>query len=125
MFKDEVSIQYQGFHPSEFTRSHVSLVMSELQDEAPYGATLKGIFMRREDQFKATVTIYSSAGKFFATATGRKLKNVTDQILRQIRRQLEQWKSRRSRFYEREKLPRGANNQQIKEVYYDSSDSVA
>jgi ribosome-associated translation inhibitor RaiA len=124
MFKDEVSIQYQGFHPSEFTRSHVSLVMSELQDEAPYGATLKGTFSRRDDQFKATVTIYSSAGRFFATATGRKLKQVTDQILRQLRRQLEHWKSRRSRP-EHNVLPHGLNNQQIKEVYYDSSDSVA
>lgn len=125
MFKDEVSIQYQGFHPSEFTRTHVSLVMSELQEEAPYGATLKGIVSRKEDQFKAMVTIYSSAGKFFATATGRKLKNVTDQILRQIRRQLGQWKSRRKRFYERKELPRGANHQQIKEVQHDLSDSVA
>ncbi|WP_413290144.1 hypothetical protein [Bdellovibrio sp. HCB337] len=115
MLKDEVSVQFQGFHPSEFTRSHVDLVMSELQDEAPSNATLKGVFSRKDHTFKAVVSIHSFAGKFFASASGTKLKDVTDQILQQLRRKLGQWKSDRYKKHEVKE-----QNLTIREVDYDT-----
>ena len=88
-------LKFQGFHPSEFTRSYLGDKMSAIQDWAPYGSTLKATFTRNDRLFKGVVTIYSSAGKFFAIASGHKLKEVTHKLVQQIHRQLDRWKEKR------------------------------
>lgn len=95
MYKDEVSIKYQGFHPSDFTKTFLQSLLSEIHEESPAGSTLKADFSRKDHIFKAIISIHSSAGKFFAVASGRKLREVTDKIVDQIRKQLDKWKSAR------------------------------
>lgn len=93
MYKDRLSLQFQGFHPADFTHSYLEDVMEELQREAPHGATLRGNFSRKDHFFKGMIAIQSPAGRFFAQASGTKLKVVTHELMQQIRRQLERWKS--------------------------------
>ena len=95
MSMDDRFLRFQGFHPSDFTRSYLDDKMSALQEAAPYGATLKATFTRRDHAFKGVVTIYSSAGRFFAIASGSKLKEVTQRLVEQLRKQLDRWKSQR------------------------------
>ena len=95
MYKDEVQIKYQGFHPSDFTKTFLQSLLSELYEESPSGSTMTADFSRKDNVFKAIISIRSSAGKFFAVASGRKLREVTDKIIDQIRKQLDKWKSTR------------------------------
>jgi len=92
---NEKTIQYQGFHASEFTRSYLSERLDEIFDSAPYGANMKAVFTRKGHLFKGVVTIYSSAGRFFAVASGRKVRDVAHRLTGQIRKQLDKWKSSR------------------------------
>lgn len=92
---DNPSLKFQGFHPSDFTRSYVDNKIQALHEEAPYGATIKAAFTRKDHLFKGAITIYSSAGKFFAIASGRKFKEVNHKLIEQIRKQLKKWKSKR------------------------------
>lgn len=95
MLTEERFVKFQGFHPSEYTRSYLDEMMSELYEEAPYGATLQATFTRHNEEFKGLVRIHSSAGKFFAVASGPRIKDVTHHLVEQIRRQLNKWKSQR------------------------------
>lgn len=87
-------IKFQGFHPSDFTRSYLDDKMTHLQYEAPKGAHIEAMFTRKDKSFKAIVTIFSPAGKFFAVASGTKIKDVTHKINEQIRKQLARWKAK-------------------------------
>jgi ribosome-associated translation inhibitor RaiA len=95
MFKDNLFLKFQGFHPSEFTRSYLYDRMTAIQEESPYGANIHAQFTRREHSFKGVVTVYSAAGKFCAVATSSKLKEVVEKLFDQIRKQLQRWKSKR------------------------------
>lgn len=94
---ENMMIKFQGFHPSDFTRSYLDDKMALLQDEAPRGAHMEASFTRRDSAFKGVVTIFSPAGKFFAVASGTKLKEVTHKLNEQIRKQLAKWKSKAHR----------------------------
>ncbi|WII72618.1 hypothetical protein QJS83_01875 [Bdellovibrio sp. 22V] len=92
---EELCIKFQGFHPTDFTRSYLRGEMSAIHDEAPYGSALKAIFSRRNQSFKGVVAIHSSAGRFFAVASGTKLKEVVQRLVEQLRKQLQKWKDQR------------------------------
>lgn len=94
---ENVMMKFQGFHPSDFTRSYLEEKMTILQDEAPKGAHMEAIFTRRDHAFKAVVSIFSPAGKFFAVASGPKLKDVTHKINHQLQKQLDKWKAKAHR----------------------------
>ena len=91
----ELSIQYQGFHPSAFTKEYLDSKLNHLLDQSPYGASMKAVFQRDNECITATLRIMSSAGEFFAIAKGRRLKDVNRRIMNQVRRQLQRWKERR------------------------------
>ncbi len=95
MLTQNTNIKYQGFHPSEFTKTYLNEKINLLQNEAPMGATLKAAFTRNNQMIKGVVSVYSSAGRFFAVASGNKLKAVTDKLTEQIRRQTNKWKTKR------------------------------
>jgi len=118
---DNISVQYQGFHPSDFTRSYLSDKFSAVCDEAPYGSTLKATFTRKDHAFKGVVTIYSYAGKSFAVASGNKLKEVTHKLTEQLNRQLDRWRSKRFQHESIKDKVFSENNNQAKEVDYDTS----
>ncbi|MGZ3774067.1 MAG: hypothetical protein ACXVCY_08700 [Pseudobdellovibrionaceae bacterium] len=114
--------KFQGFHPSDFTRSYLNDKINALLEESPYGSDLKATFTRQGHLFKGVVTIYSSAGKFFAVASGTKLKEVMQKLVEQIRKQLDRWKSQRFRRESIRDIP--FENDTTKELNYDT-DSVA
>lgn len=91
---DNMMIKFQGFHPSDFTRSYLDDKITTLQYEAPKGAHIEATFTRRDKSFKGIVTIFSPGGKFFAVASGTKLKEVTHKLNEQIRKKLDRWKSK-------------------------------
>ena len=91
MYLDTLSYQIYGFHPSDFTRDYLTALLEEIQHEAPYGATLRARFARHGREFKATVEIHSRAGRFFARASGSRVREVGQKTLEQLRRQLSKW----------------------------------
>jgi ribosome-associated translation inhibitor RaiA len=94
---ENMMIKFQGFHPSDFTRSYLDEKLATLQEVAPKGAHMEAVFTRDHSHFKGIVTIFSPAGKFFAVANGTKLKEVTHKINEQIRKQLHRWKEKSHR----------------------------
>jgi hypothetical protein len=95
MLTQNTNIRFQGFHPSEFTKTYLNEKISLLKSEVPFGATMKAAFTRNNHMIKGVVSVYSSAGRFFAVASGKKLKLVTDKLTEQIRRQTNKWKTNR------------------------------
>ena len=91
----EMTLQYNGFHPSEFTREYLESMMDELHTESPHGSILQAVFTRQNHLFKARVRIDCSGAHFFAVASGRRIKEVTHKIVQQIRKQQGKWKSLR------------------------------
>lgn len=102
---EDFFIKFQGLHPSEFTRSYLTDKLSSLREEAPYGANIQAVFSRQDHLFKGRISIHSSAGKFFATASDSKLKDVTQKLIEQIRKQLGRWKERRFRTSSLKRYP--------------------
>lgn len=95
MYTSEQQLKFQGFHPSSFTRSYLQDRMDQLLDESPDGATLKATFSRDGHSFKGLIAINSSAGRFFSVAQGTRLKEVVNNLTKQIRRDLARWKVKR------------------------------
>ncbi len=99
--ENELTIQYQGFHPADFTGSFLTRKMEELLTEAPTGATLNAVFTRKNHSFKGVLTISSPSGKFFAIAAHTRLREVNRRLFEQMRKQFDKWKSTR---YQHESL---------------------
>jgi hypothetical protein len=91
----EMKMQYQGFHPSEYTQNYLDTMMGHLYSESPNGSYLQAVFSRQNHIFKVRVRIDSSRGHFFAVASGRQVKEVTHRIVAQIRKQIGKWKTSR------------------------------
>ncbi len=92
---NDVQIQYQGFHPSEFAEQYLDNLLNQIHDRSPYGSVLRATFTREGERLKAQVRITSAAGEFFAVARGRRLREVGRKAFGQIHKQLERWKSER------------------------------
>lgn len=90
---NQCSAQFQGFQPSEFTKTQVDEVLSSLQQQAPYGAALSASFVRENDKLKGTIKVNSAAGRFFAVAEGSRLSEVSRRLMDQMKRQLARWKA--------------------------------
>lgn len=81
MLYENQFLNFHGFHASELTKAFLSQKINALLDEAPYGSTLNATFNRKEPNvFTGTIAIYSSAGRFYAKASGNKLKTVSQKI---------------------------------------------
>lgn len=91
----EMTMQYQGFHPSEYTKDYLEEAMDELYAESPHGSFFQAVFSRQNHVFKARIRIDSANGHFFAVASGRRLKDVTHRVAQQIKKQLGKWKTTR------------------------------
>jgi hypothetical protein len=91
---NELSIQYQNFHPSTFTKEYLGAKLGHILNRAPAGSTVKAVFAVENGGITATLRIMSSAGEFFAISKGRFLKDVNRRLLVQIRRQLQRWNQR-------------------------------
>ncbi len=92
---DDIVLNYQGFHPSEFTQDHLVSLIRGLYEKSPSGAKVKASFSQRENLFKGVIKITSSAGSFFAVANGPALNEVSKKLFFQIKKRLDKYKSRR------------------------------
>ncbi len=92
---NDFQVQYQGFHPSEFTKSYLTSVLYEIQERAPFGSRLRAVFIRRGHELNAYVRIQSAAGQFFARSRGTRIRSVARKTFAQINKQLSRWKTSR------------------------------
>ena len=70
---NNILIQFQGFHPSDFTRAFWDAQLSQLSAIAPQGATIRAGLMRKGRLFSANVRILSRrARKCAMSVTGLK-----------------------------------------------------
>ncbi len=97
MTYDDFYVQYQGFHPSDFTKDFIESILNELKLESPRGAILKASFVKKRDHFKGVVKIQTSVGPFFASATNSSLKEVSERITGQLRRRIQKWKTKKTK----------------------------
>ncbi|MGZ3723241.1 MAG: HPF/RaiA family ribosome-associated protein [Bdellovibrionales bacterium] len=104
---EDIMIQYQGFHPSDFTKTYLDSKLSELLDQAPYGSSVRAVFSRKNKQLVANVRIMSAAGQFFATAQGMHMREVSRKLGERVRRQLKRWKTIRFQNKRLRDLPVG------------------
>jgi hypothetical protein len=111
MFTEDWFVNFHGFRPSESARAHLTDRLSQILDEAPYRSNLQAAFTRKDGGIRGVLVIHSSAGHFSAFATGRNLNETANKVIRQIRKRLNRWKTRR---FAREKWI------QTKEVDYDA-----
>lgn len=93
---NDILIQFQGFHPSEFTRAFWEAQLSALSEMAPHGATIRAGLMRKGKTFSANIRILSSAGHFYASAGGSHMRDVSHKVESRLRKQLRRWKDARS-----------------------------
>ncbi|MGE3759480.1 MAG: hypothetical protein AB7H97_17075 [Pseudobdellovibrionaceae bacterium] len=117
---DELVITFQGFHPSDYTRFYLDEKLSNILDEAPYGATIKAQFSRRDKTFKGYVMIHSSAGTFRAVASHSRVREVVRKLTNQLRHQLDKWKAHR---FERETIRHMPIDKQSGQEVHDAQDS--
>ncbi len=92
---DNISTEFQGFKPSEYTRTYVDDVLHVIQEEAPYGSAVSANFVRENERVKGTIKINSVVGRFFAVAEGSRLSEVSMRLKEQMRHQLNKWKAMR------------------------------
>lgn len=92
---DNISTEFQGFKPSEHTRTYVDEVLHAIQEEAPYGCAMCANFVRENDRVKGTIKVNSIAGRFFAVAEGSRLSEVSMRLKEQMKHQLNKWKAMR------------------------------
>jgi hypothetical protein len=110
----DIDVKFIGFQPSEAALQHIHEMLDEVWEEAPYGANIRLSLNRQKHVFKGVIQIASSAGPFFATASGEGLKLVSEKLRDRIHRRLEKWKSQRFRRRSLKLLP----------SIYDSSKSM-
>ncbi|HMN67582.1 MAG TPA: hypothetical protein PKC28_03500 [Bdellovibrionales bacterium] len=84
-----VNVQFQGFHPSEFTLAYVDRMLAKIQDRAPHGSVLRATFSRQKDLIVATLRVVSGVGDYFAIARGRRLRHAGRRLTAQITRRME------------------------------------
>lgn len=92
---DEISIRYNGIHPSITTQQQIESTVKELFEEAPYGAVIHTSFTDRKGSVKGILQINSCAGHFFASAESHDLNEVLTSMIKQIRKRLKKWKEKR------------------------------
>jgi hypothetical protein len=119
----EMTIHYQGFHPTDFTKGYLEEMMDELYTESPHGSFFQAVFSRQNHIFKARIRIDAANGHFFAVASGRKLKEVTHRVVIQIRKQFGKWKSLRFHKRNARELSRELNRKMVSGFNRDENNS--
>lgn len=104
MTYEDFHVQYQGFHPSDFTKGFIETLLSELKSESPRGAVLKASFVKKNDVFKGIVKIQTAAGPFFASAANSSLKDVSEKLTGQLRRRIQKWKTKKTKEIKHENI---------------------
>jgi hypothetical protein len=94
-----VSIQYRGFHPSEFTQEQVDSLVHEVETLAPKGSEIRAQISREGKFLKASLRILSRGTSFFIKASGTALREVAGKLSQQAKKKIGKWKSKRQQKY--------------------------
>lgn len=104
-FDDDVSLQYQGFTPSPYTREYLPRVMEQLREEAPSKSSIRATICRvpgrQRTLYRGIIRVQSPQGRFFAIASvasvvsASAIHELGQLLLSRIRKQLGRWKTRR------------------------------
>jgi ribosome-associated translation inhibitor RaiA len=89
----QCQIQFQGFHPSNYTKIHFEQICNDILEEAPKGAMLNAVIRRKDHEYSTHIMINSKAGRFFGLATGHKLFPAIKKVFVQIDKQIKKWHS--------------------------------
>ncbi len=101
MDSTNVSIQYRGFHPSEFTQEQIDSIVHEVETLAPVGSEIRAQISRDGKFLKASLRILSRGTSFFVKASGTALRDVAEKLSQQAKKRISKWKSKRQqRFHE-------------------------
>lgn len=118
MVNGHISIQYRGFHPSEYTQEHLMAALEELEIWAPVGSLMKAQISRDGGMLKATLQVLSRGTSFFVKASGTGVRDVIERMETQAKKKLAKWKSQKLRKRENFKL---SGYDWAKEESYDSN----
>lgn len=113
MSKSNVVVSYHNLHPSEETKQFIESVIQEIHHELPVGSTIKAKFSAKDHAVKALLNVRSYGGPFFAVGTSTSVRDVAMQLLEQMRRRIDKFKSK---TYRRKSL----KNIPLKQDYLDS-----
>ncbi|MFN8847902.1 MAG: hypothetical protein ACK5V3_02145 [Bdellovibrionales bacterium] len=100
-----VSIQYRGFYPSDFTQEQIDSLVCEVENLAPSGSEIRAQISREGKFLKASLRILSRGTSFFVKASGTALRDVAEKLSQQAKKKISKWKSKKQqRFNEAFKL---------------------
>ena len=94
-----VSIQYRGFQPSDFTQGQIDSLVHEMETLAPKGSEIRAQVSREGKFLKASLRILSRGTSFFVKASGTALRDVVQSLNHRARKKIEKWKTKRQRHH--------------------------
>ncbi len=92
MKSEDVDLKFQGFDPSELMSTYLETILRAVHEESPYGSSIRATFTRTNDVIVGVLHITSAATSFVANTTGNGLKRVGEELVLQIRGQIDKWK---------------------------------
>ena len=96
MYTQDVIVNFKGFKPQQNIVARVRSMADSLYYQSPSESCIKATFSRAgKAGYVGIVKINSSVGSFVAKALGDDLNSLGENLFKQIRSQLKQWKTRR------------------------------
>lgn len=96
MYTEDVTVDYQGFKPNQSILKHMKSITDHLYYDSPSESSIKATFARAgKAGFTGIVKINSSVGSFVAKALGEDINSLSDNLFKQVRNQLKEWKTTR------------------------------
>lgn len=86
-------LKFIGFNPTDGLKSYLISKMEDLYDYSPYGSNFLATITQEGGVFKAMISVHSLSSRFLVKATGSAVNEVCDNIMSQLRSQLDYWKS--------------------------------
>ena len=97
MLKEDFSLHFEGFSPSEETLARLRNSLLDLYSKAPHRSFLKASFKRTGQLIEGMVGINSFAGKFASKVSGEDFDVLSHTVLKDLDWQIQSWKAKR--FY--------------------------
>lgn len=92
---ENVRIVCVDFEASAETRENVLIIFKNLLDEVPYDAFLEVRLSKIATGFEGRIDVSSIAGEFTSVQTAMTPQDLAGQLAKDLRIQLNQWKSKR------------------------------
>ncbi|NCN41164.1 hypothetical protein GW916_07925 [bacterium] len=95
MLKEDFSLQFEGFSPSEEVIQRLKASLGELYAKAPSRSFLKASFKRTGKVIEGMIGINCSAGKFASKVSGDDFDALSSSAFSELDWQLKSWKAKR------------------------------